>query len=104
MNFMGTGTMICARNAGVDQTKPHIATKWVTLTYFRLWPLATYRLQLIEASGVGLPFVGGQLSSKYAVLEKLPWTSNKGHIIRSLIVGWGFWAILAFTFLNEYLH
>lgn len=91
--------MICARNAGVDPNEPHIATKWVTLLYFRLWPLGTYRLQETDFSGVGIPFVGGQLTSKYAVLETLPWTSNKGHIIRSLIVGWGMigfvvWAVI----------
>ena len=89
MNIMGTGTMICARNAGVDVGKPHIATKWVTLVYVRLWPLGTYRLQETDFSGVGFPFIGGLLTSKYAVLETLPWTSNKGHIIRSLTVGWG---------------
>ncbi len=89
MNIMGTGTMICARNAGVDETQPHIATKWVTVFYFRLWPLGTYRLQLTDFSAVGFPFIGGQLTSKYAVLETLPWMSNKGHIVRSLVVGWG---------------
>jgi hypothetical protein len=89
------GTMICARNAAVDQSKPHIATEWVTLMFFRLWPLGTYRLQLIESSGVGLPLIGGVLSSQYAILDKLPWTSNKTHIIRSLIVGWAFFGILA---------
>ncbi len=99
MNIMGTGTMICARNAGVDPNEPHIATKWVTIVYFRLWPLGTYKLQQTDFSGVGFPFIGGQLTSKYAVLETLPWTSNKGHIIRSLIVGWGMigfvvWALI----------
>jgi hypothetical protein len=100
MNIMGTGTMICARNAGVDESKPHIATEWVTLMFFRLWPLGTYRLQLVGSSGVGLPFVGGLLSAKYSVLDKLPWTSNKGHIIKSLIVGWGVlgWAVVATLF------
>jgi hypothetical protein len=100
MNIMGTGTMICAKNAGVDASKPHMATKWVTLIYFRLWPIGTYNVQLIEGSGVGLPLIGGLLSSKYAVLDKLPWTSNKGHIVRSLIVGWGFCAIVAFAYLR----
>ena len=80
MNIMGTGTMICARNAGVDEREPHVATKWITLFFFRLWSLGTYRLQVIDSSGVGLPFIGGKLSSKYAVLAKLPWTRNKGHI------------------------
>jgi hypothetical protein len=99
MNIMGTGTMICARNAGVDEREPHVATKWITLFFFRLWSLGTYRLQVIDSSGVGLPFIGGKLSSKYAVLAKLPWTRNKGHIIRSLIVGWGFFGAIAFAYL-----
>jgi hypothetical protein len=90
MNIMGTGTMICARNAGVDQSQPHIVTKWITLVFLRLWPLETYRAELTEFSGVGVPLVAGLLTSKFSALEKLPWTSNKGHIIRSLIVGWGF--------------
>jgi hypothetical protein len=98
MNIMGTGTMICARNSGVDRNEPHIATKWVTLFYFRLWPLGTSRLQLRDFSGVGFPGFG-YLTSQFVVLETLPWTSNKGHIIRSLIVGWGMigcmvWALL----------
>jgi hypothetical protein len=63
MNIMGTGTMTCARNAGVDRSEPHIATKWVTLMFFRLWPLGTYRMQLIESTGVGLPFIGGLLDA-----------------------------------------
>jgi hypothetical protein len=100
MNIMGTGTMICAKNAGVDQSNPHIATKWVTFVYLRLWPLGTYRLLLVESSAVGLPFIGGQLSSKYAVLDRLPWTSNKRHIIRSLMVAWGFFGFSAFAYLH----
>jgi hypothetical protein len=28
MNIVGTGTMIRAKNAGIDPSKPHIATKW----------------------------------------------------------------------------
>jgi hypothetical protein len=39
MNIVGTGTMICAKNAGIDLNKPHIATKWVTLMFFRLCPI-----------------------------------------------------------------
>jgi hypothetical protein len=97
---MGTGTMICARNAGVDQSKPHIATKWVTLLYFRLWPLGTYKLQKIESSGVGLPFIGFLSSSKYAFLGELPWTTNKGHIIRSLIVTLVFFGFSVFAILH----
>ena len=41
MNIMGRGTMICAKNAGIDPSKPHIATKWVTLMFFRLWPITS---------------------------------------------------------------
>ena len=88
MNIMGTGTMYCARNAGVNPNEPHIATKWMTLCYLRLWPLGIFRLQRTGFSGAGFPGIG-LLTSQYAVLETLPWTSNKGHIFRSLIVGWG---------------
>jgi len=93
--------MICARNAGVDVSQPHIATKWVTLVFFRLWPLETYRLQLTEFSDTGVPLVGGLLSSKFRILEKLPWKSNKGHIFRSLVVGWGFFALVVFACLHK---
>lgn len=89
MNIFGWGTMICARNAGVDTSAAHVATKWITALYFRLWPLATYRMQVVERSGVGVPFVGGVLTDKFVILEKLPWTSNAAHIIRSLLFTWG---------------
>jgi hypothetical protein len=58
MDIMGTGTMICARNAGVDQSEPHVANERVTLVFLRLWPLGTYRVQLIQTSAVGVPFIG----------------------------------------------
>jgi hypothetical protein len=101
MNIVGTGTMICARNGGVDQSQPHIVTKWVTLLFFRLWPLETYRAQLAEFSVTGVPMVVGLLTSKSRILERLPWTSNKGHIIRSLIVTWGVIGFVIFSIVRE---
>jgi len=88
-NFMGTGTMLCARNNRVDETKPHIVTKWITITYFRFWPLATFNVQAVDTAGLGIPGVGGQLKTRYRVLDVLSWRDNKLHILRSLIVGWG---------------
>ena len=92
--------MICAKNAGIDASKPHIATKWVTLMFFRLWPMGTYKVQLTGGSAVGVPFIGGLFTSKYAILGQLPWTSNWGHIVRSLIVGWGFLVLVAYAYLH----
>ena len=40
-DFMGFGTRFCARNAGVDFSYLYIATKWMTILYFRFWPLGT---------------------------------------------------------------
>jgi hypothetical protein len=97
MNVMGSGTMICARNGRVDITEPHIATEWVTFMFFRLWPLGTYRMQLVEYYGAA-----GFLVSNYAVLDNLPWKSNKVHIIRSLIVTLLVLGMLLFAFLNGY--
>ena len=86
---MGFGTRFCARTAGVDFSYPYIATKWVTVLYFRLWPLGTFVLQQVGSSGEDLPFVGGYVPSHIEVLKGLQWTANRGHIIRSLIVSWG---------------
>jgi hypothetical protein len=58
----------------------------------------------LEASAVGVPFVGGLFTSKYTILDKLPWTSNKAHIVRSLIVSWGFFALVAYAFLYQALN
>jgi hypothetical protein len=98
---MGSGTMFCARNAGVDLSEPHISTKWVTLCYFRFWPLGTYRVQVVSSSGVGIPLVGGVLTDQYRILDQLPWTANAGHIIRSLIVGWGLVAVILWNVLRN---
>lgn len=84
LDFMGFGTRFCARNAGVDFSYPYIATKWVTVLYFRFWSLGTFVLQQTSSSGEGLP-----APSDIAVLKRLRWTDNRGHIIRSLIVSWG---------------
>jgi hypothetical protein len=82
------------RNGNVDVTKPYIATKWTTIFYFRFWPLGTYRAQVVDVSAHGVPFVAAVLKHQYRILEQLPWTSNKGHIIRSLIVSWGLVALI----------
>jgi hypothetical protein len=89
-SVVGIGTAICSSNAAVDKSKPHVATKWVTFLYFRLWPLGVYKARVVAASGAGIPLVAGVLRTKYELLEKLPWSSNRGHIIRSMVVGWLF--------------
>jgi hypothetical protein len=95
-NFMGTGTQLCARNAGVDFSRPHVATKWLTIFYLRFWPLGTFLVQNLGTTGVGVPLVGGLLSTRIQVLKELAWTANKGHIIRSLVFSWGFVALVLY--------
>ena len=102
--LFGTGTMICARNAAIDESQPHVATKWVTLLYFRLWPLATYRLQMVGSSLSGVPLVFAVMGSNYQILEQLPWTENKKHIITSLLVGWAVVASPLWLFLIELIR
>ena len=92
-DFMGFGTRFCARNAGVDFSYLYIATKWMTILYFRFWPLGTFVLQRFGSSGEGLPPVGGYVPSHIAVLKRLRWKDNRGHLIRSLIASWGFVAL-----------
>ena len=89
VDFMGFGTRFCARNASVDFSYPYIATKWVTILYFRFWPLGTFVLQQFGLNAEALPSVGSYVPSHIKVLKRLQWTDNRAHIIRSLIVSWG---------------
>lgn len=88
-DIMGFGTRFCARNAGVNFSYPYIATKWMTILYLRLWPLGTFVLQRFGSSGEALPAVGSYVQSHIAVLKRLRWKDNRGHVIRSLTVSWG---------------
>ena len=88
-DIMGFGTRFCARNAGANFSYPYIATKWITILYFRFWHLGTFVLQRFGSSGEALPAVGGYVPSHIAVLKRLRWNDNRGHVIRSLTVSWG---------------
>jgi hypothetical protein len=92
-DFMGFGTRFCARNAGVDFSYLYIATKWMTILYFVSGPSARCPTTVrFKRRGVAPP-VGGYVPSHIAVLKRLRWKDNRGHLIRSLIASWGFVAL-----------